>query len=346
MSLATEILTGRNDKPAVAATVRTLVAPDDSSSPDEVAAQRGGADDPTGEHDIKYYRQSALSRVVTAEAARRARKARREALLLLPVVVGVILLWNYRQELFGTDVPIRIAAALLLATLGWRLARDIGRAVGPRMLRSSDPGTAATVSFLVQLMTLLVLLVVALRIMDLNPRAIALGGAVTAVVIGLAAQSTLGNVIAGIMLQVSRPFRVGERVRLQGGSLGATVEGTVASQGLMYTILARGNGAIMVPNNAALSATIVPLRAPAGVDLRARVRAGVKPSELQHMLASALRVPIRDEPDISLEEVEADSAMVRIQATPVRDEDGARLADEVLAVVTQVAAEGHTAAIR
>ena len=168
-------------------------------------------------------------------------------------------------------MPVRIATALLLAAVGWRFARDLGRAIGPRLMRRFDPGTASTVSFLVQLVTLLVIVVVALRIVDLNPRAIALGGAVTAVVIGLAAQSTLGNVIAGIMLQASRPFRVGERVRLQGGPLGATVEGTVASQGLIYTTLARGNGTILVPNNSVLSATIVPLRAPAGVDLRARL---------------------------------------------------------------------------
>jgi small-conductance mechanosensitive channel len=319
---------------------------DSSTAPDDAAAQRGGPpEDPTGAHDISYYRQSAIGRVVTAEAARRARKARREALLLAPVVAGVILLWIYREELFGTDVPIRIAAALLLATVGWRFARDVGRAIGPRLLRRSDPGTASTVSFLIQLITLLVIFVVALRIVDLNPRAIALGGAVTAVVIGLAAQSTLGNVIAGIVLQASRPFRVGERVRMQGGPLGATVEGTVASQGLIYTVLARGNGAILVPNNAALSATIVPLRAPAGVDLVARIRAGVKPSELQRMLAAGIRVPTRDEPDISLEGVEADCATVRIQATPVSDEDGARLADEVLAVVTQVAADTAVRAV-
>ena len=220
---------------------------DQSTAPDDVAAQRGGSEDATGLHDISYYRQSALAQRVTAEAARRARKARREALLLLPVVAGLILLWNYREELFGTDVPIRIATALLLATVGWRFARDLGRAIGPRLLRRSDPGTASTVSFLVQLITLLAIFVVALRLVDLNPRAIALGGAVTAVVIGLAAQSTLGNVIAGIVLQASRPFRVGERVRMQGGPLGATVEGTVASQGLIYTTLARGNGAILVP---------------------------------------------------------------------------------------------------
>jgi len=318
---------------------------DESTSPDAAAAQRGGAEDPTGLNDINYYRQSALARLVTVEAARRARKARREAVLLLPVVAGLILVWNYREDLFGTDVPIRIATALLLAAVGWRFARDLGRAVGPRLMRRFDPGTASTVSFLVQLMTLLVIVVVALRIVDLNPRAIALGGAVTAVVIGLAAQSTLGNVIAGIVLQASRPFRVGERIRLQGGPLGATVEGTVASQGLIYTTLARGNGAILVPNNSALGATIVPLRAPAGVDLRAHVRAGVKPSELQRMLATEVQVPTRDEPDISLEEVHSDFATVRIQATPVNDADGARLADEVLAVVTKVAADAPTGAV-
>jgi small conductance mechanosensitive channel len=315
---------------------------DQSTAPDEVAAQRGGAEDPTGVHDISYFRQSALTRLVTAETARRARKARREALLLLPVVAGLILLWKYREDLFGTDVPIRIATALLLAAVGWRFARDLGRAVGPRLMRRFDPGTASTVSFLVQLIALLVLIVVALRIVDLNPRAIALGGAVTAVVIGLAAQSTLGNVIAGIVLQTSRPFRVGERVRMQGGTLGAVVEGTVASQGLIYVTLARGNGIFLVPNNAALGATIVPLRAPAGVDLLARVRAGVRPSELQRTLSRDVRVPTRDEPDISLEEVYADGVVVRVRATPVNDADGARLADEVLAVVAKVAAESPT----
>ena len=315
---------------------------DQSTAPDEVAAQRGGAEDLTGVHDISYFRQSALTRLVTAETARRARKARREALLLLPVVAGLILLWKYREDLFGTDVPIRIATALLLAAVGWRFARDLGRAVGPRLMRRFDPGTASTVSFLVQLIALLVLIVVALRIVDLNPRAIALGGAVTAVVIGLAAQSTLGNVIAGIVLQTSRPFRVGERVRMQGGTLGAVVEGTVASQGLIYVTLARGNGIFLVPNNAALGATIVPLRAPAGVDLLARVRAGVRPSELQRTLSRDVRVPTRDEPDISLEEVYADGVVVRVRATPVNDADGALLADEVLAVVAKVAAESPT----
>ena len=38
-------------------------------------------------------------------------------------------------------------------------------------------------------------------------------------IIGLAAQQTLGNLIAGMVLLSARPFRVGERVRLQAGGI-------------------------------------------------------------------------------------------------------------------------------
>jgi small-conductance mechanosensitive channel len=190
-------------------------------------------------------------------------------------------------------------------------------------------------------LTLVVVVIVALRVMDVQASAIALGGAVTAVVLGLAAQQTLGNVIAGMVLIGVRPFQVGERVRLQGGSLGNVVEGTVASLGLVYTTLARGNGTILVPNNAALSASVVPLREPSGVNLRARLRDGVKPSDLQRMLAEHVQTPTRDQPDIALEEIHADGAVVRISATPILDADGSRLADEVMAVVSSVAAEAR-----
>ena len=61
----------------------------------------------------------------------------------------------------------------------------------------------------------------------LNPATLALGGAITAVVLGLAAQQTLGNVIAGIVLIAVRPFKVGDRVRLQAGGLAGQIEGVV-----------------------------------------------------------------------------------------------------------------------
>jgi len=297
------------------------------------------SEDPTRESDISYYRESAFSRILTAQAAERARRARRDAVFLAVLFVGVLLLWVFREDLFGTDVPVRIVAAVLLAAIGWRFARDFGRALGPRLLRRFDPSTAATIGFLVQLGTLTIIIIVALRLVDLDPRAIALGGALTAVVLGLAAQSTLGNLIAGTMLLSSRPFRIGERIRLQGGTLGKEVEGTLASLGLIYTTLARGDERILIPNSAVMSATVVPLREPAGVDVLARLNAGVKPSELQRILAERITTPTRDDPHISMEEIYGDCVNVRITATPVSDDDGTRLADEVLAALTDVAAE-------
>src|SRR5207302_7648150 len=110
--------------------------------------------DPTGASDISYYRHATFGQRLTVEAGRRARRARREAIALVPVVVGVVLLWKYRESLFGTDTPIRIAAAILIAAIGWRFARDLGRAMGPRLLSRFEPGVASTVSFRVQLAAL------------------------------------------------------------------------------------------------------------------------------------------------------------------------------------------------
>jgi hypothetical protein len=95
----------------------------------------------------------------------------------------------------------------------------------------------------------------------------------------------------------------------------------------------------MVPNNVVLSAAVVPLREPAAVDLRARLRPNVRPSDVQALLEDAISTPVRGEPTIALEEVDSDEVVVRIQATPLADSDGPRLADEVLSAVARVTHE-------
>src|SRR3954470_8679749 len=170
----------------------------------------------------------------------RARAARRRVVLLLPLVVGVLLVNRYRMQLFGLDEPVRLACAVALVGLGAWFARDTGRALGPALLRRLDPATAGTIGFLVRLVLLVVAAVVALRIAGLTPRTLAVGGAVTAVVLGLAAQSTIGNLFAGMLLLSVRPFRVGERVRLQAGNLAGIVEGTVHQLGLLYETMVNG----------------------------------------------------------------------------------------------------------
>jgi small-conductance mechanosensitive channel len=271
---------------------------------------------------------------VSASALReRAARARRRALLLLPLVVGVILINKYRLTLFNLDEPVRLACALALVGLGAWFARDAGRALGPALSKHVDVGTAGTIGFIVRLALLIAALLVALRIAGLTPRTLAVGGAVTAIVLGLAAQSTIGNLFAGLLLLSVQPFRVGDRVRLQAGNLAGVLEGTVSQLGLLYVTLTQGDDVILVPNNTVVTAAIVPLKNPGGVDLRARLRPGIKPSEVQRMIEETVQVPTRESPQIELEEVDDSEVIMRITATPQSNADGPRLADEVLAAV-------------
>jgi small-conductance mechanosensitive channel len=224
-----------------------------------------------------------------------------------------------------------------LVILGWAFAVSLGRALWPYLERHLDPGTAGTVGFLIRLLTMLATLLAALRFAGLDPATLAVGGAFTAVILGLAAQQTIGNLIAGTVLISARPYRVGDRVRLHAGSVAGQLEGTVSSLGLLYTTLARGADRIMVPNSVVLAAAIVPLREPSSVELRARLDGDVRPSDVHRRLEENVTVATRSEPHVDLEEFDGDDMVVRITATPVDPADGPALADEVVAVLDEVA---------
>jgi small-conductance mechanosensitive channel len=283
---------------------------------------------------------AARARALTVQAAQRSARARIELAVVVPLIVAVLLANEYRQEVFGLDLPVRVFTAIALLILGWRLGQDVGRTVAPNLFRRLDPATAGTVGFLIRFGFLVAALLVALRIAGLDPATLALSGAIFAVVFGLAAQQTLGNLIAGVVLISARPFKVGDRVRLQAGGLAGEIEGIVASLGLLYTTFSRGEDSIMVPNNVVLAAAVVPLREPSSVDLRARLRPGVMPSTVQELLDEQIRTPVRSEPHIGLEEIDADEVVMRIAATPAAESDGPRLADEILAAIAPVTRDG------
>jgi small conductance mechanosensitive channel len=284
------------------------------------------------------------------------KRARLEALVLMPLFVGVVLFYDNRVSLLGTTVaathgrhaqpahkvlesaleaPVRVATVIALVILGWAIARDIGRGLGPPLFRRLDPATAGTVGFLIRLVTLVLALVVALQVAGIEARTLELGTAFTAVIFGLAAQQTFGNLIAGMVLLSARPFRVGERVRLQGGNLAGQIEGTVSSLGLLYTTFATGEDSVLVPNSVVLNVAVLPLREPEAVNLRARLRAGMTPGDLQEVLEKSLQTPLRDAPRITLEELDGDEVVVLISATPRVASQGRHLASELLGVVSR-----------
>jgi small-conductance mechanosensitive channel len=202
-----------------------------------------------------------------------------------------------------------------------------------------DPATAGTVGFIIRLITVAIAVVWSLYIAGVSAGSLIAGSAFTAVILGLAAQQTLGNVFAGMVLLSARPFRVGERVRLQAGGVGGYIEGVVSSLGLLYTTFARGEDRIMVPNNVVLAAAVVPLREPEAVDVRVRLHAGIRPGRVQALLDETISTTTRSEPRVMLEEIDGDEVVVRVQATPERPSEGAQLADEIIAALASVTGE-------
>jgi len=251
------------------------------------------------------------------------------------------LLGNWGVQSLTT--PVKIVGGIAVLALGWALARSIGKFVGPTFMRRMDPATAGTFGFLIRLLTVGIALILALSVAGASFQSLAVGGAFTAVIIGLAAQQTLGNVIAGMVLLTARPFRVGQRIRFQAGSIGGQIDGTVSSLGLLYTNVLRGSEQVMIPNTAVLASVIVPLREPDGVDVKVRLTAGVTPSKVQAILDREVSTPTRTGTSVNLEEVDGGDVVVRVQATPEVPDEGSKLADEIMLALSSVTGEHETA---
>ena len=103
--------------------------------------------------------------------------------------------------------------------------------------------------------------------------------AVLGVIIGFASQRTLGNFVAGLLIAISQPVRLGDRVTYAGE------DGVVEDIGLTYTFIrTRDDARLVVPNEKLVSDTIrnasirsrgtfaeVTVQVPLSVDLRAVV---------------------------------------------------------------------------
>jgi small-conductance mechanosensitive channel len=85
------------------------------------------------------------------------------------------------------------------------------------------------------------------------------GVSVVSVVLGLAAQSTLGNLVAGVSLVLYRPVRVGDSVQLN--SPKGLITATVERVSLGYTVLRDADSSeIIVPNSVMAGSVVIRIR--------------------------------------------------------------------------------------
>jgi small conductance mechanosensitive channel len=148
-------------------------------------------------------------------------------------------------------------ALALLLTRGMRTAVRVAMTRGGHLDRT-------TISFLQQISSALIwvgmLILYAHLIPELRAIGTALlaGASIASVVIGLAAQSTLGNLVAGISITIYRPFRLGDTLQVTAPT--GTEIGVVDSISLGYTTLRSPDGRFVVlPNSLAASQVMINL---------------------------------------------------------------------------------------
>ena len=156
------------------------------------------------------------------------------------------------------DTLVGALAYLVIAVItAMILSRTLRIAVHAAMTRAGHLDRT-TISFLTQIGTatiwIIMLILYAHLIPVLNSMGTALlaGASVASVVIGLAAQSTLGNLVAGVSITIYRPFRLGDILQVAAPT--GTEIGVVELISLGYTTLRAPDGHLIVmPNSIAAS---------------------------------------------------------------------------------------------
>jgi len=155
---------------------------------------------------------------------------------------------------FGLSYGAAIAFCLLAGagTLG------LGNKAREVLERSVGSAHATVVRFVILVAGALVTVIITLELFNVAVTQLIVGGVVTSVLLGIAAQQSLANVFAGIVLLMARPFRVGDQIGVRSGALSGLLEGMVSEISITYVRLETPNGPVHIPNSQVLAAAVGP----------------------------------------------------------------------------------------
>jgi small-conductance mechanosensitive channel len=157
--------------------------------------------------------------------------------------------------------PKIVAAASIAAFCVFGAIAVLGLAAKTRNVLAPAVGSshAAVVRYAILLVGGLTVLVLAISLMKVPIGQLLVGGAVTTILLGIAGQQSLANIFAGLVLLLSRPFVVGDYIRVKSGALGGVTDGLVTEIGITYLRMDTEDGPLSLPNSQVLAAATGPI---------------------------------------------------------------------------------------
>jgi small-conductance mechanosensitive channel len=210
--------------------------------------------------------------------------------------------WSEHDDVI--TAAITVAVALLVATLVDRAIARRGARLARAMPGELSPTTSTRLRLVRRLVYVAIIaLGVALALSQFDAvKRVATGvlasSAVLGLVVGFAARQTLANAVAGVLLAVTQPIRIGDLITFEGET------GTVEDVRLTYTYVRTDDGRrVIVPNERLASNTVENHTI---VDPRVRVEASVWISREADPLHALRALRAGDEVDVSIAEIDKD----------------------------------------
>jgi small-conductance mechanosensitive channel len=186
--------------------------------------------------------------------------------LLLAIAAGVISHQAYHDSppIFSltshaADRFIWAGTAAAFLVFGSVATYSLAGKVRELLQRKVGTAHAAVAGYIILIIGAFTTLVITLELFAVPVGQLVLGGALTSVFVGIAAQQALGNVFAGMVLLFARPFQVGDAIRLRAGALGGTLDGIVTDIGITYVRFDTDGSVMSIPNSQVLNAVVGPI---------------------------------------------------------------------------------------
>ena len=156
------------------------------------------------------------------------------------------------------NLGLSYGAAIAFCLLAGAGTLGLGNKAREVLERSVGSAHATVVRFVILVAGALVTVIITLELFNVAVTQLIVGGVVTSVLLGIAAQQSLANVFAGIVLLMARPFRVGDQIGVRSGALSGLLEGMVSEISITYVRLETPNGPVHIPNSQVLAAAVGP----------------------------------------------------------------------------------------
>lgn len=173
-------------------------------------------------------------------------------------------------------------AAVILLLSGVVATRYIARGLGNMAPLRSAPAAGAAVRLLATGIGYVILIFAVFAVLGVSIQRLLIGAGLIGIVVGIAAQQSLGNIFASLVLLLARPFGVGDRIRIRSGALGGVFEAVVLEIGLTYVTVRVDDGELKIPNSAMLGAGVGRLPSAPGQPITASPAVGDRQGEEEH----------------------------------------------------------------